>query len=92
MFLVVRFGLKATPAYNSTACIHRNSESDNCTVSRTIFKISAPIADFLFLNKCLFSPIFEVLKMAIFAKLSDFLRKSQENKVFYPFKSQSDGN
>lgn len=51
--------------------------------SGTIFKISAPIADFLFLNKCLFSPIFEVLKMAIFAKLSDFLRKSQENKAFH---------
>ena len=33
--------------------------------SGTIFDISAVIADFLFLNKRLFSPIFEVLKRAI---------------------------
>jgi len=30
------------------------------------------IADFLFLNNNLFSPIFLVLRMAIFVKLSDF--------------------
>ena len=33
--LVGRFGLKATPAYNPTACIHRNFQSDNRIVSRT---------------------------------------------------------
>ena len=38
----------------------------------TIFKISAFIADFLFLNKYLFSPILTVLKRAILNKLSDF--------------------
>ena len=41
--------------------------------SGTIFKISAFIADFLFLNKRLFSPIFEVLKRAILTELADFL-------------------
>ncbi len=41
--------------------------------SGTIFKISAFIADFLFLNKCLFSPILEIEKRAFFTKLSDFL-------------------
>lgn len=44
--------------------------------SGTIFKISAFIADFLFLNNHLFSPILEVLKTAIFAKLSDFRLKN----------------
>ena len=44
--------------------------------SGTIFEISAFIADFLFLNNYLFSPIFKVLKTAIFAKLSDFLSKA----------------
>lgn len=43
--------------------------------SGTIFKISAFIADFFFLNNSLFSPIFKVLKRAIFDELSDFLRK-----------------
>ena len=43
--------------------------------SGTIFKTSAFIADFFFLNKCLQSPIFEVLKMAFFVKLSDFYIK-----------------
>ena len=44
--------------------------------SGTIFKISAFIADFLFLNKNLLSPILEVLKMAFFGRLSDFRRKN----------------
>lgn len=43
--------------------------------SGTIFKISAFVADFFFLNNSLFSPILTVLKIAIFHKLSDFLRK-----------------
>ena len=38
----------------------------------TIFKNSAFIADFLFLNKRLFSPILKVLKTKIFYELSDF--------------------
>ena len=42
----------------------------------TIFKISAPIADFLFLNKCLFSPILEILKQTFFDSLSDFRLKN----------------
>ncbi len=41
--------------------------------SGTIFDISAQVADFLFLNKCLFSPILRILKLAIFDDLSDFL-------------------
>ena len=51
--------------------------------SGTIFDISAFIADFLFLNNNLLSPIFEALKIAIFTKLSDFLIISQEKQVFY---------
>ena len=39
----------------------------------TIFKNSAICADFLFLNKHLFSPILVVLKTAFFDNLSDFL-------------------
>ncbi len=40
--------------------------------SGTIFKNSAQVADFLFLNKCLFSPILEVFIMMILKELSDF--------------------
>ena len=43
--------------------------------SGTSFKISAFIAVFLFLNKCLFSPIFEIFIMMILKELSDFLIK-----------------
>lgn len=43
--------------------------------SGTIFKISAFFADFLFLNKYLFSPILVILGISIFAELSDFLKK-----------------
>ena len=41
--------------------------------SGTIFDISALMADFLFLNKRLFSPILEILKLIVLEKLSDFL-------------------
>lgn len=43
--------------------------------SGTIFEESAYIADFLFLNKHLLSPILDVLKTAFFVKLSDFYIK-----------------
>ena len=48
------------------------SSPDNCTAKVQHFKISARVADFLFLNKRLFSPIFEVLKRAILTELADF--------------------
>lgn len=44
--------------------------------SGTIFKNSVFMADFFFLNNSLFSPIFEVFKIAFFTKLSDFLCES----------------
>ena len=46
--------------------------------SSTIFDISAKWADFLFLNKYLFSPILRILKLAIFDELSDF-----KNIIFF---------
>lgn len=41
--------------------------------SGTIFKISAFIADFLFLNKHLFSPIFDGFENSIFYKIIGLL-------------------
>ncbi len=41
--------------------------------SGTIFDISAHVADFLFLNNALFSPIYTILKRVNFNNLSDFL-------------------
>ena len=41
--------------------------------SGTIFDISAYVADFLFLNNYLFSPIYTILKKVNFNNLSDFL-------------------
>ena len=41
--------------------------------SGTIFDISAHVVDFLFLNKCLFSPIYTISKRVNFNNLSDFI-------------------
>ena len=41
----------------------------------TIFRNSAFIADFLFLNKHLFSPILDVFNLKVLKELSDFLCK-----------------
>jgi hypothetical protein len=43
--------------------------------SGTIFNNGAIYADFFFLNKYLFSPIFEIFIMMILKELSDFLIK-----------------
>ena len=43
--------------------------------SGTIFDISALMADFLFLNKRLFSPILDVFNLKVLKELSDFLCK-----------------
>ena len=45
--LYLQFGLKATPAYNLTAYIHHNFQSDNRKVSRTNAKSPPFKAGFL---------------------------------------------
>lgn len=48
LFLVGRFGLKATPACILAAYIHCNFQSDNCKLSRTIFENRSERGGFCF--------------------------------------------
>ena len=53
--------------------------------SGTIFKISAVIADFLFLNKYLFSPILGVFIMALLSQLIGLFMQKLRKSSLLPF-------